>query len=102
MKRLIRRIAPLVLASGVLAVALSGCVVAGDGYGSGYDANVGMGADYFEPYGTVYGGWESGYRVGPYRDGNHRWQGGGGTHAYRGAGAARAMPSLPSRSRGVR
>jgi hypothetical protein len=89
-----------------LAVALftafsSGCAVTGDGYGYGYDGNVDVGLDYYEPYGGYYGGWGPGYRVGPYREGgDHRPDQGGGhapPHAYRPAPASHSMPSIPSR-----
>jgi hypothetical protein len=84
-----------IAAVGGLFVALaSGCVVGG---GYGYDGEVGVGADYYEPYGAVYGGWGPGYNVAPFRGGDHR--GGGGGHAFRAAPAGRAMPSIPSGGR---
>lgn len=73
---------------------LSACVV-----GAGYDGDVGVGVGgYYEPYGVEYGGWGSGYRVGPGRGGEHR--SGGGNHSYRAASPSRSAPSIPSRSRG--
>ena len=53
-----------------LTVLLSGCVVAGGGYGY-YDGG-GIGAAYYEPYGVDYGGWGPGYHVAPFRGGDHR------------------------------
>ena len=85
---------------GLFTALSSGCVVPGDGYG--YDARVGIGLDYYEPYGAFYGGWGPGYNVGPYRDGGHRPGPGGGhppPHAYRSAPESQSMPSLPSRPR---
>jgi hypothetical protein len=88
----------------VFAVLLSGCVVGG-GYGGGYDGDVGVGVgvDYYEPAGVVYGGWGPGYHVGPYRGGERgRDVGharGGGSHAYRAAPASHSIPSIPSGSR---
>jgi hypothetical protein len=88
------------LVVGLFAALASGCVVTGGGYG--YDGGVGIGVDYYEPYGGDYGGWGPGYRVGPSRDGNHRVDRGGGNplpHAYRPSPASRSVPSIPSRSR---
>jgi len=87
-------------AVGLLTTLSSGCAVDGGGYG--YGADVGIGADYYEPYGYDYGGWGPGYRVGPYRgDGQRREHSGGAPspHAYRSAPASHAMPSIPSGSR---
>ena len=88
------------VAIGLFMVLATGCVVAGGGYG--YDGGVGIGLDYYEPYGADYGGWGPGYRVGPIRDGAHRPDRGGGhppAHTYRPAPASHPMPSIPSRSR---
>jgi hypothetical protein len=68
-------------AIGLLAILASGCVVGEGGYG--YVGDVGYGLDYYEPYGVRYGGWGPGYRVAPYRGGEHR-----------------SVPSIPSGSRG--
>ena len=90
------RSAAFVIAIGMSAVLPSGCLAPG-----GYDDGGTVGVDYYEPYGADYGGWGSGYRVGPYhggggdRGGDH-----GSSHAYRSAPAGRSMPSIPSRSRG--
>jgi hypothetical protein len=79
---------------GVLLLMTPGCVTADGGYG--YDA--GMGVDYYEPYGTYYGGWGPGYSVGPFRDGDHRQAHSSG-HAYRSAPPSHSIPSIPSGSR---
>jgi hypothetical protein len=86
---------------------LYGCVVAGAGYEDG--AEVSYGADFYEPYGYDYGGWGPGYRVGPFRGGDHHPDRGGDHHpdrggargapAYRPAAPSRSMPSIPSHSR---
>jgi hypothetical protein len=80
-------------------VLLSGCIgVNGGGY---YDDGF-IGPGYYEPAGVVYGGWDSGYHVGPYRGGDHRPTSGGGhtsARAYRSAPASHSMPSIPSQSR---
>lgn len=93
----------IVLAVGVSAMLIAGCVATG-GYGNGY--GYGGGADYYQPYGTNYGGWYPGYNVGPHRGrgehqpggGEHQASGGQATHAFRAAPASRAMPSIPSAS----
>jgi hypothetical protein len=99
----------LTLASGIvtLTLLLAGCLVpvGGDGY---YDGGFVGGADYYESYGTNYGGWGPGYQVAPHRNGGYRPPGGGGHSApahisapaaptYRPAPASRSTPSLPSR-----
>jgi hypothetical protein len=94
------RIASLAAAAGLFAVLLSGCVVpVGGGYDEG-GVSVGLGVDYYEPYGGFYGGWGPGYRVAPFRGGGERredFRAGGSTHAFRSAPAGRSMPSIPSR-----
>jgi hypothetical protein len=85
------------VAIGVFASLSSGCIATVGGYG--YDGNDGVGVGYYEPAGVVYGGWGGGYRVGPYRGGEHR-PGPGGNHAYRSAPASHVAPSIPSQSRG--
>jgi hypothetical protein len=90
----------LAFAIGLFTALSPGCAVYGGGYG--YDGGVGIGLDYYEPYGADYGGWGPGYRVGPIRDGAHRPDRGGGqpsAHAHRSAPASRSMPSIPSHSR---
>ncbi len=92
----------IALVIGLFAALSSGCAVVPEGYGYGYDSGVGIGFDYYEPFGADYGGWAPGYRVAPFRGGDHRPQQAGNParqHAYRGAPAAHAMPSIPSRSR---
>jgi hypothetical protein len=86
----------LALAVGLL---LGGCAVeAGPGYGYGYGGGVGV--DYYEPYGAVYGGWDSGYNVGPYR-GRGDWHGGGGgPRSFHAAPGRGGPPSIPSGGRG--
>jgi hypothetical protein len=107
------RFAACALAIGLSAALPSGCVATG---GYGYDDGGSVGVGYYEPYGADYGGWGSGYRVGPYRGGGGDRGGGdrgggdrgGGDrggghdsgHAYRAAPASRSMPSIPSHSRG--
>jgi len=91
----------LILIASIVVMAsalLSSCVATGYGYdgGGGY----GYSADYYEPYGAVYGEWGPGYAVGPYRDGGGRRGHAYGGHAYRSAPASRSMPSIPSGSRG--
>jgi hypothetical protein len=89
----------------------AGCVAGGyAGDGGGYDGTVGYDAGYYEPYGVDYGGWGSGYEVGPYYDGGGRYRDGGraedrggraaAQHAYRSAPSSHAMPSIPSGPRG--
>jgi len=92
----------LVLAFGVgtLTVLLAGCIVPNGGYEDDNGVGVGVGVDYYEPYGAVYGGWGPGYHVAPFRGDGHRGAVGGGTHAYRSAPASRSMPSLPSHGGG--
>jgi len=96
----LRRTAIALVISGCAALP-SACVAPGGGYG--YDNGVDVGVGYYEPYGVDYGGWGSGYEVGPYRDGGHRddgrGRGGSAPHGYRSAPASRPMPSIPSRSR---
>jgi hypothetical protein len=94
----------------VFAVLASGCAVTDGGYGYGYDGGVAIGVDYNDPFGVDYEGWGPGYRVAPYRGGDHRGdrdgdRGRGGVsqrpHAFRPAPASHAMPSIPSHSRGA-
>jgi hypothetical protein len=103
MNSLLLRWSAIIFVIGLFTVLASGCVVPAGGYG--YDDGVGIGVDYYEPYGAVYGGWGTGYYVGPYRDGGHRPGRGGGhqpQHAYTPAPASHSMPSIPSRSRSGR
>jgi hypothetical protein len=107
MTRLPVRLSSIAGAIGLIAVLIAGCAAPYGGYG--YE-DPGFGADYYEPYGTVYGGWGPGYAVGPYRD-NRGGFGRGGVdrgvghaasaqHAFRAAPAGRATPSIPSGARG--
>jgi hypothetical protein len=67
--------------------------------GYGYAGpNIGVGIDYYEPFGFDYGGWGGNYRTGPPRGGGRAF--GNGNHAYRSAPASHAMPSIPSAPRG--
>jgi hypothetical protein len=102
MNTLILRFSALTLAIGLCAGVLSGCVAEGGGYGYNDNVAVGVGLDYYEPYGAVYGGWGPGYRVAPFRGGDYHGVRGGAGHAYRSAPASHAMPSIPSGSRGRR
>jgi hypothetical protein len=107
----------------VSACAVTGGSVEAD-YGGGYYQPYG----YYEPYGYEYGGWGTGYRVGPrwgggHHDGDHHEgdhhggdhhdgdRGNHGPGAGRGAGSApgrpyrpapptRSMPSIPGHPRG--
>jgi hypothetical protein len=90
----------ITVAIGLVAIVSTGCIATGGGYG--YDGNVGVGVDYYEPAGVEYGGWGRGYRVAPFRGGgDHRaGPGNGRAHAYRSAPASHSVPSIPSRSRG--
>ncbi len=87
------------LALALALIAPLGCTVTSDGVA--YDGTVGIGVDYYEPFGFDYGGWGPGYGVGPYRDSGHRFDRGGGGpgHAYRPAQPTRGIPSIPSRGR---
>jgi hypothetical protein len=95
------RWAPIGGAIALVAGLACGCV-ATDGYGYGGGPDVGVGVDYYEPYGAVYGGWGGGYRVGPFPEGGHRRDDGGGgpARAYVSAPESHPVPSIPSRSRG--
>ena len=89
---------------GLVVVLSSSCAVGvgGYGYGYGYDDGVDIGVDYYAPLGIDYGGWGPGYRVGPYRGGEHRPDRGGGRpspRAFRPAPAGHVVPSIPQRSR---
>jgi hypothetical protein len=94
------RLAWIALTTPLLALP-SACVV-DPGYGYGGGSSVSVGLDYYEPLGFDYGGWGRNYRSGPPRGEVRSFRDGGGAaaHAYRSAPAGRAMPSLPSGSRG--
>lgn len=94
MNNLLLRWSALAFVIGLCTVLSSGCVAPDYGYGYG---DVGIGVDYYEPYGANYGGWGPGYHVGPFHDGGHP-AGRDGSHAYRSAPASHAMPSIPSHS----
>jgi len=83
---------------GLLAT-LAGCTVTGDGVYGG--VGVGYDGGYYEPYGYDYGGWGTGYVVGPGR-GNYGGTRGrpGGSHPYHPAAGGHPTPSIPQRSRG--
>jgi hypothetical protein len=85
----------LILAACALSVGIDGCVATA----GGYDGDVGVSAGFYEPYGFDYGGWGSGYFVGPGRGGERRGER-GGSHPYRSAAPGHSTPSIPSRSRG--
>ncbi|PRC90817.1 hypothetical protein [Solimicrobium silvestre] len=88
------RLVRIAASASLLTLSIAGCVVAG-----GYGGNVGVGVDYYEPVGGVYGAWGPGYQVGPYRDRGHFWGGGAGHHAYHSAAPGRSVPSIPFHSR---
>ena len=67
-------------------VVLTACIAGGYG-GEGYGSVGYVGGDYYVPGGYEYGGWGSGYRVGPPRGGDHPARG-------------RAAPSIPHGARG--
>ena len=76
-----------------------GCAVYDDGaYSYDAGASVGVGLDYYEPFGFGYGPWGQGYHVGPYRGGDPHPQRGPDTpgHSYRPAPNSHAVPSIPS------
>jgi hypothetical protein len=101
---------------------IGGCAVTGVGVGYNGEADYGGGYyqpyGYYEPYGYEYGGWGTGYRVGPRwgggrRDGdrhdgereNHgpvpsRGAGPARGRPYRAAPPTRSMPSIPGNPRG--
>lgn len=85
-----------VMVAGLFSLLVSGCVVPGGEYGPGF--NLG----YYQPSGITYGGWGSGYDVGPVRGGQVYGYPRGGRaapYAYRAAPASRPIPSIPSRGR---
>ena len=98
MKTLYRALRPAALIGLVALLTLpAGCAVEG-GYAYGPAVSVGVGLDYYEPYGFDYGGWGPGYDVGPPRGGApHRGVGPG--RGFRPAPPGRAMPSIPSAAR---
>jgi len=82
-----------VMALGFLVTAVCACAV-----GGGYDEGDVAVAGYYEPGGYEYGGWGSGYHVGPPRGGERRPAQGG--HSYRPAAPSRSTPSIAARPRG--
>jgi hypothetical protein len=97
MNTLFSRWSAIAFVIGLITLLSSGCVT-----GGGYVDGVGIGVDYYEPYRPDYGGWGPGYRVGPFRDGDHRPDHGDfhpAAHAYRAAPPSHSIPSIPSRSR---
>jgi hypothetical protein len=98
------RLAAVLMLSPLLLLPL-GCAV---GVGDGYGGNVGIGLDYYEPFGFDYGGWGPGYNIGPPLGGGRTGRGnpgrGGPGRGYRPAPGGHAMPSIPSggRSGGAR
>jgi hypothetical protein len=84
-----------------LLVLPAGCAVDG-GYGYGPNVSVGVGLDYYEPFGFDYGGWGRGYNVGPPRGGGPHF--GGPGRGWHPPPPGHAMPSIPTgpRSRGRR
>jgi hypothetical protein len=117
MNILLLRWSAIAFVIGMFTVLSSGCVVTDDGYGYGYGyggyGGVSIGLDYYEPFGAVYGGWEPGYRVGPFRDGYHRpnrdvdrrpdrGDHPPPPHTYKPAPESHSMPSIPSHPRSGR
>jgi hypothetical protein len=87
----------IALVIGLFTLLSSGCVT-----GGGYADGVGIGVDYYEPYRPDYGGWGPGYRVAPFRGGDHGPGHGDfhpAGHAYRSAPPTHSIPSIPSHSR---
>ena len=102
MNNLYLRWSLFVLVMGMLGFLSVGCVATGDGYGYGYDGEVNVGLDYYEPYNTIYyNNWGPGYRVGPFHEVGHQSDRGNrsSTHNYRSAPPSHAVPSIPSHSR---
>jgi hypothetical protein len=83
------------LAITLFAALSSSCAVTGGGYYEGSGVSVGL--DYYEPVGGYYGGWGSGYRVGPSRGDHHDYRGRATQHAYHSAPASHSPHSIPSR-----
>jgi len=73
----------------LLLTVLSACTVGGGGYVGGV----------YEPYGSDYGGWGSGYHVAPSRRGERRVEQ-PSPRAYRPAPRSRPSPSIPTRPHG--
>jgi hypothetical protein len=95
MKTLQRARRPAALIGMVALLVLpAGCAVEG-GSAYGPAVSVGVGLDYYEPFGFDYGGWGPGYNVGPPRAGAPRGGGAPG-RGWRPAPPGRAMPSIPS------
>jgi hypothetical protein len=83
----------------LLALLCNGCVVPGDRYAAG---SVSYGVGFYEPYGYDYGGWGSGYLVGPPRGDHRRFEArhvSPSRHAYRPAPPSHHMPSIPNHPR---
>ena len=109
MRTLLHRGSAVAFGTILLAAALSGCAVSDGAYAPGFDdsydyggVGVGIGFDYYEPYGAYYGGWGPSYHVAPYRGSEPHWDRGaarGSPHPYRSAPESRPMPSIPSHSR---
>lgn len=91
-----RSASPFLLALVLLLAA--GCVADG-GYGYPPAVSVGVGLDYYEPWGFDYGGWGPRYHVGPPREGM-RPHGDATGHGFRPAPPGRAMPSIPTMPHG--
>jgi hypothetical protein len=100
-RKMLRRAASAGLV-GLFALVSTGCAVTGDGYGYDNGLNVGIGLGYYQPYNSYYGGWDSGYRVAPYRGGgNYRPDRGPRSvpHSFRPAPGTRPVPSIPGNRR---
>ncbi len=94
--------APLQRALGCLALLAMTASCALQPVGAGYNPDVGYGATfatdpgYYSPFGVDYGGWDSGFAVGPFgRDGGDRYRGGDRNHGFRPAPGGQRVPSIP-------
>jgi hypothetical protein len=104
MKITYRRWAIGALTAALFAV-LSGCIATVGDYDRRGEGGYGVG--YYEPYGDVYGGWPSGYHVGPPRGDRAREtqsrpareSSRSSKPAYRPAPESRPLPTLPSKRR---
>lgn len=99
----VKRCSTAAVVAGLFLLLASGCAVTGEGgYGYNGGVSVGVGLDYYDPFGFDYGPWGPDYQVGPYRGGaQHRQRGDGKApgHNYRPAPRSHSVPSIPSKPR---